>query len=105
MSDVPHYPWFRSDDSGERFTLTLHIQPSAKRTEAVGLYGDALKIKLAAPPVEGAANTALCEFLAGIFGVPQRQVALKRGAKSQRKIVEIRQSVHGPEALFSADQE
>lgn len=92
--------WYRSDDGGQRLTLTLHIQPGAKRTEAVGLHGDALKIRLAAPPVEGKANTALLQFLAGTFGVPLRQVTLKQGVKSRRKVVEIQQSPVGPEVLF-----
>ncbi|HNN47094.1 MAG TPA: DUF167 family protein, partial [Azospira sp.] len=42
--------------SGERLTLTLHIQPGAKKTEVAGEHGDALKIRLAAPPVDGKAN-------------------------------------------------
>jgi uncharacterized protein (TIGR00251 family) len=51
------HAWFRIHN--EVLTLTLHVQPGAKRTEVVGLHGDALKIKLAAPPVEGKANEAL----------------------------------------------
>ncbi len=92
--------WYRSADSGRRLTLTLHIQPGAKRTEAAGLHGDALRIRLAAPPVEGKANAALLQFLAETFGVPLRQVTLKQGVKSRRKVVEIQQSVVGPEVLF-----
>jgi uncharacterized protein (TIGR00251 family) len=94
--------WCRSekDESGHRLLLTLHIQPGAKRTEAVGLHGDALKIRLAALPVDGAANSALLEFLAEIFDVPQRQVTLKQGLTSRRKIVEIREAARGPEALY-----
>lgn len=100
--DMPRPTWYRSDDGGQRLILTLHIQPGAKRTEAVGLHGDALKVRLAAPPVEGAANTALLEFLAATFGVPLRQVTLKHGIKSRRKVVEIRQTMLGPDALFKA---
>lgn len=92
--------WCRSDSTGERLTLTLHVQPGARRAEVVGLHGDALKIKLAAPPVEGAANAALLEFLAEVFGVPQRQVILRQGARSRRKIVEIRKAMRGPEELL-----
>ena len=62
-SPLTHRTWHRSNDGGHRLTLTLHIQPGAKRTEAVGLHGDALKIRLAAPPVEGAANAACWNFL------------------------------------------
>ncbi|MEO7559435.1 MAG: DUF167 domain-containing protein [Nitrosospira sp.] len=99
---MPRQTWYRSDDGGQRLILTLHIQPGAKRTEAVGLHGDALKVRLAAPPVERAANTALLEFLAATFGVPLCQVTLKHGIKSRRKVVEIRQTMLGPDALFKA---
>ena len=92
--------WYRSDDGGRRLTLTLHIQPGAKRTEAAGLHGDALKIRLAATPVEGKANAELLQFLAGTFGVPLRQVTLKQGVKSRRKVVEVQQPGVGPEVLF-----
>ena len=98
---LTHYVWYRSDDdNGQRLILSLYIQPGAKHTEAVRLHGDALKIKLAAPPIEGAANDALLKFLAEIFCVPLRQVKLKHGAKSRRKIVEVWQTALGPEALF-----
>lgn len=99
---MPDQTWYRSDDGGQRLVLTLHIQPGAKRTEAVGLHGDALKVRLAAPPVEGAANTALLEFLAATFDVPLRQVTLKHGIKSRRKVVEIRRTVLGPDVLCKA---
>ena len=54
--------WLHEADG--RATLTLHIQPGAKKTEVVGLHGDALKIRLAAPPVDGKANQALIGFIA-----------------------------------------
>jgi len=92
--------WYRSHDDGRRFTLTLHVQPGAKRTEASGIHGDALKVKLAAPPIDGMANAALLQFLAGIFEVPLRQVTLKQGIKSRRKVVEIQQSAVRPEILL-----
>ncbi len=99
--------WCRygDEDDDHRLILTLHIQPGAKRTEAVGLHGDALKIRLAAPPVDGAANSALLEFLAGIFDVPRRQVTLKQGFGSRRKVVEIRDAVRGPDTLFKETPE
>ena len=91
--------WHRSD--GNRLTLTLHIQPGAKRTEVAGLHGNALKIKLAAPPVDGKANATLLKFIAETFGVPLRQVMLKQGEKSRHKVVEIQQPAHGPDVLFA----
>ncbi len=70
-------------------TLTIHVQAGAKRSEVAGLYGDALKIRLAAPAVDGRANAALISFLAHAFGVPERAVVLLRGAKSRRKTVRV----------------
>lgn len=69
-------------------TLTLHIQPGAKKTEVVGLHGDALKIRLAAPPVDGKANAALMDFLADRLGIPRSAVHLKSGQTSRRKVIE-----------------
>ncbi|MDR4517985.1 MAG: DUF167 family protein [Nitrosomonas sp.] len=91
--------WFRHDDA-HNLVLTLHVQPGAKCTEAIGLHGDALKIKLAAAPVEGKANAALLKYLAECFEVPQNQVVLKHGEKSRRKTVVIIQSRHLPDTLF-----
>ncbi|BCT66999.1 DUF167 domain-containing protein [Nitrosospira sp. NRS527] len=100
MPGIPSSTWYRCDSGGQRLTLTLHVQPGAKQTEAVGLHGDAMKIRLAAPPVEGAANAALVEFLAGIFGVRQCQVTLKHGIKSRRKVVEISHPLRDPSVLW-----
>ena len=91
-----------SDHSDGRLTLILHIQPGAKQTEVAGLHGDSLKIRLAAAPVEGAANVALVAFLAKVFGVRQRQVILKQGNKSRRKVIEIIEPMRGPQVLFNA---
>lgn len=69
--------------------LELHVQPGAKRTEAAGTHGDRVKIRLAAPPVDGAANDELVRFLADAFGVPRRQVTIVSGATSRQKRVRI----------------
>lgn len=69
--------------------LTVHVQPRATRTEAAGLHGDALKIRLQAPPVDGAANAALCEFVAHHLKLPTRSVELRAGATSRRKVLEV----------------
>ena len=92
--------WFRRDTKGT-ILLRVHVQPGARRSEVVGLHGDALKIRLAAPPVEGKANAALIEFLAEKFGVPARQVALTRGEKSREKVVAISGSGMAPDTLLS----
>jgi len=91
--------WFRR--SGAVITLTLHVQPGAKRSELVGLHGDALKIRLAAPPVEGRANDALLGFLGKLFDVPLRQVELRQGGQSRHKVVAITGSKVMPESLLN----
>lgn len=80
--------------------LVLHVQPGAKRSEIAGLHGEALKIRLAAPPVEGRANEALLRFIADNFNVPLRQVTLKQGAQSRHKTVLISGSKIDPECLL-----
>ena len=69
--------------------LTVHVQPRAARTELAGIHGDALKIRLAAPPVDGAANEALLEFIARWAQVPRAAVHLISGQTGRRKVVEI----------------
>lgn len=79
--------WFRRRD--QNATLTLHIQPGAKKTEVAGLYGDALKIRLAAPPVDGKANEALIAFISARLGVARSSVRLVAGQTSRRKLLEV----------------
>ena len=73
--------------------LLLHVQPGAKRSEVAGIHGAAaagrLRIRLAAPPVDGKANAELVRFLAAAFGVPRRAVTLLAGEKSRQKSVRI----------------
>lgn len=69
--------------------LTLHIQPGARRSELAGLHGEALKIRLAAPPVDGKANAALIAFLAEQLDVPRRDVVIEHGDTSRHKRVRV----------------
>ncbi|MDR1647725.1 MAG: DUF167 family protein [Zoogloeaceae bacterium] len=80
--------WFRAGGE-DVFLLTLHIQPGAKKSEIAGCHGDALKIRLAAPPVDGKANTALLAALAAWLRLPKRAVTLKSGQTSRHKIVRV----------------
>ncbi len=80
--------WFKQAADG-RLTLTLHIQPGAKKTEFAGLHGDALKVRLAAPPVDGKANEALIRFVADQLGLAKSAVNLKSGQTSRRKVLEV----------------
>jgi uncharacterized protein (TIGR00251 family) len=70
-------------------TFAVHVTPRARKSEIVGLLGEALKVKLAAPPVEGAANAALCEFLAERLGVRRNAVTLIAGHTSRHKVVRV----------------
>lgn len=85
MADLPI--WIQ--DQGARCVLTLHIQPGAKKSEIVGQHGEALKIRLAAPPVDGKANAALLAFLAKTLGLAKSDVRLKTGDTSRHKRVEV----------------
>lgn len=79
--------WLRADKDG--VVLTLHIQPGAKKTEVIGPHGDALKIRLAAPPVDGKANAALLAFVAEKLGAGKAAVALVSGETSRAKRVRV----------------
>ena len=81
--------WFRYDAAARRLTLTLHVQPGARRSQVVGLHGDALKLRIAAPAVDNKANAALIEFLSETLGVQRMAITIRRGDTSRRKIVEI----------------
>jgi uncharacterized protein len=91
--------WYRRQH--DVITLTLHVQPGAKRNEIAGLHGDALKIKLAAPPIEGRANDALLKFIADLFAVPLRNTELKQGGQSRHKVVAVTGSKVEPESLLT----
>jgi uncharacterized protein (TIGR00251 family) len=69
--------------------LDVYVQPRASKTEIVGTHDGALKIRLAAPPVDGAANAALVEFIARRLGVAKGAVRVVNGQANRRKIVEI----------------
>ncbi len=79
--------WLREGNDG--VVLSLHIQPGAKKTEISGIHGDALKIRLAAPPVDGKANDALLAFLARTLGLPKSRVLLISGQTSRSKRVAV----------------
>ncbi|HAR43320.1 MAG TPA: YggU family protein [Bdellovibrionales bacterium] len=74
---------------GNGVILKLQIQPKASRTEVVGTHGDPprLKIRIAAPPVEGAANEELCRFLKKMLSIPLSRIQILRGEGSKIKDV------------------
>ncbi|MGZ3184227.1 MAG: DUF167 domain-containing protein [Telluria sp.] len=79
--------------------IAVQVQPGAKKTEAVGLHGDALKLKLQAPPIEGRANEALVRYLADTLGVPRSAVEITHGHTNRRKLVEVEAEGLSPEAV------
>lgn len=79
----------RSQPETVRALLKLRIVPNARRNEVVGEHGDAVKLKVAAPAVEGKANEALLEYLAELLEVPRRTVSLSAGEKSRDKSIVV----------------
>jgi uncharacterized protein len=70
--------------------ISVYVQPGLRRaTGVVGMHGDAWKIRVAAPPVDNAANAELIEFLASKLNLPKRSVRVAAGGTGRRKIVEI----------------
>jgi uncharacterized protein (TIGR00251 family) len=69
--------------------ISVHIQPRASRTELAGLHDGCVKIRVAAPPVDGAANAAIIEFVAGLLGIAKSRIRVVGGAASRRKVIEI----------------
>ncbi len=72
-------------DSEGGALLTVHVQPNASRTECVGIHGDAVKIRLAARPIDGAANEELIRFIADRCAIPRANVRVYAGAESRHK--------------------
>jgi uncharacterized protein (TIGR00251 family) len=69
--------------------LDIYIQPRASKTELAGLHGGAIKIRVAAPPVDNAANRALIEFIAHRLGVAKSCVRIVSGSTGRRKVLEV----------------
>lgn len=91
--------WCRHDAAARRTTLTLHVQPGARKNEIVGLHGDALKVRIAAPAADNKANAALTAFLSETLGVQRSVITIRHGATGRRKVVEI---TGGPEIAAKA---
>ena len=88
MTELAMTPWLQITGKGD-LHLTVHVQPGAKTTACAGVHGDALKIRLHAPPVDGKANQALVAWLAKTLSCPQSTIALIRGQTSRRKTLSI----------------
>ncbi|MDB6041364.1 MAG: hypothetical protein JWM99_5205 [Verrucomicrobiales bacterium] len=81
-------PWIRTHKHG--VILAIKVQPRASKSEIVGILGNELKIRIAAPPIDSAANEALVEFIAEKSGCHRQTITLIRGATSRSKTLSIR---------------
>jgi uncharacterized protein (TIGR00251 family) len=79
----------RGGGSASSIVLRLHVQPGARKVGVTGLFGDALKVKVTAPPADGRANVAVVELVAGLLGVRTGQVQLVSGQSSRSKRLEV----------------
>ena len=92
-----HKPvWLRYDAAARRLSLSLHVQPDARRSEIAGPHGGALKVKIAAPATDNRANAELVEFLSETLDIAKSAITIRHGATSRRKVVEI---TGGPELV------
>ena len=89
IRDLPRDSRATLSASAPSCTLAIKAIPNAPRSEIVGWLGDALKIKVHAPPVEGRANEVLCDLLADHFGLPRRAVTVLRGDTSRQKLIRL----------------
>ncbi len=80
---------WKIDESAGGVTFTVRVIPRSSRNQVVGVQGDVLKVKLTAPPVEGAANAALIHFFAGRLGLRKSAVSIVAGEKSRSKTVRV----------------
>ena len=81
--------------------LAVQVQPNAKKTEVMGVFDDALKIRLQAQPIDGKANDALIAFLAKRLSVPRKALTITHGLASRRKVIALMGQGWSPEALLA----
>lgn len=80
--------WLETGEEG--VVIAVHACPRASRTAVQGLHGEALKIRLQSPPVDGRANEALIDFLSDTLDVPRRDIVILSGAADRRKRLAVR---------------
>lgn len=76
-------------ERGGSVRFTVRVQPRASRSEVVGLHDGALRVRVQAPPAEGAANDALMVLLAKLLDVPRKQLRIVAGVTSRSKVIEV----------------
>jgi uncharacterized protein len=89
VTAAPTANWWKGDPARGKITLTLHVQPNARRSAVAGRHGDALKLRIAAPAVDDKANLALIDFLHQWVKLPCSQISIRQGSRGRRKIVEL----------------
>jgi uncharacterized protein (TIGR00251 family) len=93
-------PALRRD--GPDWLLEVRVQPRAARTEFAGTMDDRLRVRLNAPPIDGRANAALCEFIAAACGLPKSMVTVDRGVAGRNKRLRLRGLGAAPAGLLAA---
>jgi uncharacterized protein (TIGR00251 family) len=81
--------WYRFDGDRNVLCINLYVQPNARSTELAGRHGEALKVRVAAPPLDHRANQLLIDFLGKTLGVPGSRMRISRGGRSRHKLIEI----------------
>ena len=77
--------YLREQGDGNSISLSIHVQPKASRTRIAGLHGDAVKLCITSPPVDGKANGAVIQFFAKLFKIPRASVTIASGEASRDK--------------------
>lgn len=77
--------YLREQADGSSVSLSVHVQPKASRTRLAGLHGEALKLCITSPPVDGKANAAVIQFFAKLFKIPKAAVTIASGETSRDK--------------------
>jgi uncharacterized protein (TIGR00251 family) len=90
--------WYRRTEQG--WLIAVHAQPGAKKSAVAGLHGESIKIRIAAPPVEGKANEALTVFVAKALGLPRRAVSVVKGDSSREKLLLVADGSADPARLL-----
>ena len=81
--------WYRFDADRNILCISVHVQPNARSTGIAGRHGEALKIRVAAPPSASRAHQLVIELIAQKLGVPKSRVRLRRGRRSRAKLIEV----------------
>ena len=85
----PDLPMIPIRESAGAVTFSVRVHPRARKDALTGVHGDALKLSLTAPPVEGRANDAVVDFFAGVLRLPRSSITIAAGQTSRNKVVRV----------------